>query len=416
MTREKKEMATRQQMMQVLEDDSEGVVEYLMKHHDNFTQFLENRNAVLNDEESATFNTITQYLDMLDISKSMKGFEYLREAILFMMMQDEDYETILLTRDIYPYVAKEFYTTISSVERGICYAIQDINEEKLQDKLGYKFSPNQSTIYKEEFIAFIDSIVNLCQKVQENLKDSEVQSNVSDVFEVITAYLQDLSVPRNLKGYNYLREAILMYTQIEDGEFVKITKDIYPEIAKKYNATCGSVERAIRHIKEKKINMSNLENIYGYNIAANGKISNSEFIAISASIVKMHTTTTVQEVECTEEFKEKEKLAEITKYLQEMAIPRHIMGFEYLREAIMICIKHKNIPFTKELYPQVAEKFNTTANRVERAIRHAIEVGFERAENDAIEKIFGYTYSSITGKTTNSEFIAMIADLVKNGE
>ena len=102
----------------------------------------------------------------------------------------------------------------------------------------------------------------------------------------------------------------------------------------------------------------------------------------------------------------------VTKILHELGMPSHIKGYQYIREAIMLAVENQDIinSITKTLYPTLAEKFNTTSSRVERAIRHAIEVAWNRGQIEMHDKIFGYTVNSNKGKPTNSEFIAMIAD------
>ena len=102
----------------------------------------------------------------------------------------------------------------------------------------------------------------------------------------------------------------------------------------------------------------------------------------------------------------------VTEIIHEIGIPAHIKGYQYLREAIILTIGDMDIinAVTKVLYPAVAKKFNTTPSRVERAIRHAIEVAWDRGDIETLQKFFGYTVSNIKGKPTNSEFIAMIAD------
>lgn len=102
----------------------------------------------------------------------------------------------------------------------------------------------------------------------------------------------------------------------------------------------------------------------------------------------------------------------ITSILHDVGVPAHIKGYQYLREAIIMAVHEpENInAITKILYPAVARQFRTTASRVERAIRHAIEVAWDRGDVEEIQHIFGYTVSGIKGKPTNSEFIAMIAD------
>ncbi len=102
----------------------------------------------------------------------------------------------------------------------------------------------------------------------------------------------------------------------------------------------------------------------------------------------------------------------ITEIIHEIGIPAHIKGYQYLREAIMITVNDMDVinAVTKVLYPEVAKRYGTTPSRVERAIRHAIEVAWDRGDIETLQKFFGYTVSGIKGKPTNSEFIAMIAD------
>ena len=102
----------------------------------------------------------------------------------------------------------------------------------------------------------------------------------------------------------------------------------------------------------------------------------------------------------------------VTSVIHEIGVPAHIKGYQYLREAIMIAVDDMDVinAVTKVLYPEVAKRFNTTPSRVERAIRHAIEVAWDRGDLETLQKYFGYTVSNAKGKPTNSEFIAMIAD------
>lgn len=107
--------------------------------------------------------------------------------------------------------------------------------------------------------------------------------------------------------------------------------------------------------------------------------------------------------------------ARITNIIHEIGVPAHIKGYLYLREAISMVIQDMELlgAVTKELYPNIAVKFKTTPSRVERAIRHAIEVAWTRGKIDTIDKIFGYTVNNNKGKPTNSEFIAMVADKLR---
>lgn len=104
--------------------------------------------------------------------------------------------------------------------------------------------------------------------------------------------------------------------------------------------------------------------------------------------------------------------AHVTRIIHQVGIPAHIKGYRYLRYAIMMVVQDSRIigEVTKTLYPTVAREFDTTSSRVERAIRHAIEVAWDRGDVDVLNSFFGYTIQNCKGKPTNSEFIAMIAD------
>ena len=106
---------------------------------------------------------------------------------------------------------------------------------------------------------------------------------------------------------------------------------------------------------------------------------------------------------------------DVTDMIHEIGVPAHIKGYQYLRTAIKLSVEDSDMlgSVTKLLYPTVAKIFNTTSSRVERAIRHAIEVAWDRGDVDVLSSYFGYTIQSQRGKPTNSEFIAMISDKLK---
>ena len=124
-----------------------------------------------------------------------------------------------------------------------------------------------------------------------------------------------------------------------------------------------------------------------------------------------------QYIEIAPESKKDEENLEalVTNIIHEVGVPAHIKGYQYLREAIMMVVNDIDVinQITKQLYPEIADKYKTTPSRVERAIRHAIEVAWGRGQTDTVESIFGYTVSAAKGKPTNSEFIAMIADKLR---
>ncbi len=106
---------------------------------------------------------------------------------------------------------------------------------------------------------------------------------------------------------------------------------------------------------------------------------------------------------------------DVTEIIHEVGVPAHIKGYQYLREAIIMCVNNMDMlnSITKILYPGIAKKFQTTPSRVERAIRHAIEVAWSRGKMDTLDDLFGYTISNGKGKPTNSEFIALITDKIR---
>ena len=107
--------------------------------------------------------------------------------------------------------------------------------------------------------------------------------------------------------------------------------------------------------------------------------------------------------------------ATVTTILHQIGVPAHIKGYHYLREGILLAINDSGMvhAVTKQLYPTIAKRFETTPSRVERAIRHAIEVAWDRGDVDVLNAYFGYTIQNSRGKPTNSEFIAMIADKIR---
>lgn len=106
---------------------------------------------------------------------------------------------------------------------------------------------------------------------------------------------------------------------------------------------------------------------------------------------------------------------DVTDMIHEIGVPAHIKGYQYLREAIMMSVEEPDMlgSITKVLYPTIARKNQTTASRVERAIRHAIEVAWNRGRMETLDAMFGYTINTGKGKPTNSEFIALIADKIR---
>ena len=123
----------------------------------------------------------------------------------------------------------------------------------------------------------------------------------------------------------------------------------------------------------------------------------------------------VNAYEKVKECSERDLESEITTIIHEIGVPAHIKGYQYLRDAIIMSVQDMEMlnSVTKVLYPGIAKKYHTTASRVERAIRHAIEVAWSRGKMDTIDEMFGYTVSNYKGKPTNSEFIALVTDRIR---
>lgn len=139
-------------------------------------------------------------------------------------------------------------------------------------------------------------------------------------------------------------------------------------------------------------------------------------ITVPAGKINETSGSSLKEIlQPTEAPKEIDLEAEVTNMIHEIGVPAHIKGYQYLREAIMMSVKDTTVlsSITKVLYPGIAKQFYTTPSRVERAIRHAIEVAWSRGKMETLDGLFGYTINNGKGKPTNSEFIALIADKIR---
>ena len=135
-------------------------------------------------------------------------------------------------------------------------------------------------------------------------------------------------------------------------------------------------------------------------------------------IIRNQSNTHSKKVDAYEkrtEEKQHDLESDVTSIIHEIGVPAHIKGYQYLREAIIMSVNDLDMlnSITKILYPTIAKKYQTTSSRVERAIRHAIEVAWSRGKMDTIDELFGYTINNGKGKPTNSEFIALIADRIR---
>ncbi len=145
-------------------------------------------------------------------------------------------------------------------------------------------------------------------------------------------------------------------------------------------------------------------------------INREQEFQIMISVPGKHTEekqSTSEQIENVKTKKDLEK--DVTDMIHEIGVPAHIKGYQYLREAIMMSVEDLEMlnSITKILYPTIAKQFKTTPSRVERAIRHAIEVAWNRGKMETLDALFGYTIHTGKGKPTNSEFIALIADKIR---
>ena len=214
------------------------------------------------------------------------------------------------------------------------------------------------------------------------------------LLDVIMPYLDGLGVLEKINEANL--EPKPMCIMLSAVGQAKITQNAINLGAEYYVVKPFDIEVLIKRIRDIK-NYKPSSNTQ--NIISNTRETKVPYIAISESNKK----------------NEEGLEALVTNIIHELGVPAHIKGYQYLREAIMMVINDIDVinQITKQLYPDIARKFKTTPSRVERAIRHAIEVSWARGEQSAMETIFGYTISAAKGKPTNSEFIAMIADKLR---
>ncbi|MBO4293635.1 MAG: sporulation transcription factor Spo0A [Clostridia bacterium] len=220
-----------------------------------------------------------------------------------------------------------------------------------------------------------------------------IKNTTPDVvlLDVIMPHLDGLGVIEKINETN--REKKPMFIMLSAVGQDKVTQQAINSGAEYYVVKPFDIELLIKRIRELKY----------YKPETNNNFFSKEVKPKYIDIVNPTTT------------KEDNLEALVTNLIHEVGVPAHIKGYQYLREAIIMVVNDIDVinQITKSLYPKIAKKYNTTPSRVERAIRHAIEVAWGRGQQEAVENIFGYTISAAKGKPTNSEFIAMIADKLR---
>ena len=214
------------------------------------------------------------------------------------------------------------------------------------------------------------------------------------LLDVIMPHLDGLGVLEKIKNRNIEKEPVCIMLSAVGQD--KITQKAIELGAEYYVVKPFDIELLIQRIREIK------------NYKPSRAKGNNNFIT-------RETRTPYIDIPKDSVKDEQNLEALVTNVIHEVGVPAHIKGYQYLREAIIMVINDIDVinQITKSLYPKIAVKFGTTPSRVERAIRHAIEVAWGRGQQEAVENIFGYTISAAKGKPTNSEFIAMIADKLR---
>lgn len=252
----------------------------------------------------------------------------------------------------------------------------------------------------DDNIDFVSTIVNYLNK-EEDLEVIAVAKDGEEAFEkimkvnpdvvlldVIMPHMDGIGVLEKLNQEGKMVSCIMLSAVGQD----KITAKAINLGAEYYIIKPFEIDLLIRRIRE---------------VSKPHKVEKTQYIAreIRQSYINMENSSK----------KGNNLEALVTNIIHEVGVPAHIKGYQYLRDGIIMAVNDMDVinQITKSLYPDLAKKYKTTSSRVERAIRHAIEVAWSRGQVETVENIFGYTVNANKGKPTNSEFIAMIADKLR---
>ena len=251
-------------------------------------------------------------------------------------------------------------------------------------------------------IMVVDDAPEFCEIVDKAL------SNVSDL-EVIATYTDASSALKEIPdSYPDLIIFDLILSKMDGIAFLEKAMQLTKGIGTKYIAVSTiSNESAIRRV------MNLGASYYMVKTINYDDLSERIRMLCADKHIYMPQQNLVKQAPVEEEEEDMEK--QVTTAILEIGIPAHVKGYHYVRSAILLAIEAPDAinAVTKIIYPTIAKMYNTTSSRVERAIRHAIEVAWDRGNVDILNNIFGYSISSSRGKPTNSEFIAMIADRLR---
>jgi len=247
-------------------------------------------------------------------------------------------------------------------------------------------------------------MVSLLEEILGNDKDIEVVGTADNGLDAIDLIIQkkpdvvllDLILPK-LDGLGVM-EKVTKNADVEKIPSFIVISAIGQERVTESAFELGACYYIIKPFDNQTI-LSRIHQIKGRPLAVNNdRVSGHKPQGTTYSNNKMRTLET-----------------DVTNIIHEIGVPAHIKGYQYLREAIMMSVEDPAMisSITKILYPTIAKRFQTTPSRVERAIRHAIEVAWSRGKMDTIDALFGYTIHGGKGKPTNSEFVALIADKIR---
>ena len=247
-----------------------------------------------------------------------------------------------------------------------------------------------------------------------NLTDPVISDDVLETY--IIEALHDTGMPANILGYECLQLALKIAIRNKNA-IRDVSKSIYIPVAERLDTTPKRVQQAIKRAIDIGWDRGELDTLQGYFGCTvsncKGMPTNSEYIAIVAEKIRLRIK---DGEELPQIIEADEKPAEvISKTLHEIGMPVHIKGYQYAHKALLIAVEDPfvlKLSVSKVLYHLVAEAFNTTPTRVDRAISHAIEMTWDRGDVATLRRFFGYTINRTKGKPTNSEFIAIVAEYI----
>lgn len=248
-------------------------------------------------------------------------------------------------------------------------------------------------INRQEDMEVIDVAGNgeeACSMIRESQPDIVI-------LDVIMPYLDGIGVLERIATMNLEKRPLFVMLSAVGQD--KITERALSLGAEYYIVKPFDMDTLVNRIRQlKNMALGGNNNIVASSTAVNPTSSSNQLLAKPKSAPSPHNLET-----------------QVTQVIHEIGVPAHIKGYQYLRDAIIMVINDMDIlnSITKQLYPSIAKQYNTTPSRVERAIRHAIEVAWSRGKMDTIDMLFGYTVNNGKGKPTNSEFIALIADRLR---